>query len=306
MRRYEQKSPNQRQHQHLNPPRPDGGFGALLGAVNRKGPTHSSAIHCRSTLGRPVVLCWPTVIRAEAKKRNGETRRTTPRVLTNVWGYPCCRNHHSNPWQSGNIPSKGGIALLYGGVQSRPVHRCDSSRSLTTLENIMRHRWGSRVGMVTLFGVLVLSVGLVRLVFMAGSAGAAPPVKEDALAGVTQNWDKVLPAVHGVSGLQQRGSAGQRNRVGVGEIHNSGAGGDVGTSILCVHQQERRQPESLAAPVDRRTAESRGPNSKQSCAADGPSLYRLTGDLLVGDDDPRPSYLRVGRIHQFRHHDHNR
>jgi hypothetical protein len=48
--------------------------------------------------------------------------------------------------------------------------------------------------MVTLFGVLVLSVGLVRLVFMAGSAGAAPPVKEDALAGVTQNWDKVLPA----------------------------------------------------------------------------------------------------------------
>ncbi|TMQ31751.1 MAG: hypothetical protein E6K65_00240 [Nitrospirae bacterium] len=58
----------------------------------------------------------------------------------------------------------------------------------------MRHRWGSRVGIVTLFGVLVLSVGLVRLVFMAGSAGAAPPVKEDALAGVTQNWDKVLPA----------------------------------------------------------------------------------------------------------------
>ena len=47
--------------------------------------------------------------------------------------------------------------------------------------------------MVTLFGVLVLSIGLVRLIFMTGSAGAVPPMKEEALAGVTQKWDKNLP-----------------------------------------------------------------------------------------------------------------
>jgi hypothetical protein len=48
----------------------------------------------------------------------------------------------------------------------------------------MRNSRASRVGMVTLFGVLVLSIGLVRLVFMAGSAGSTP----------TQNWDTLLPA----------------------------------------------------------------------------------------------------------------
>ena len=48
--------------------------------------------------------------------------------------------------------------------------------------------------MVTLFGVLVLSIGLVRLIFMTGSAGAVPPVKEDTLAGLTQSWAKLLPA----------------------------------------------------------------------------------------------------------------
>ena len=58
----------------------------------------------------------------------------------------------------------------------------------------MRNARARRVGMVTLFGVLVLSIGLVRLVFMIGSAGAVPAVKEDALAGFTQSWAKVLPA----------------------------------------------------------------------------------------------------------------
>jgi hypothetical protein len=47
--------------------------------------------------------------------------------------------------------------------------------------------------MVPLFVVLVLSIGLVRLVFMTGSAGAVPPMKEEALAGVTQKWEKNLP-----------------------------------------------------------------------------------------------------------------
>jgi hypothetical protein len=54
----------------------------------------------------------------------------------------------------------------------------------------MRHAWVSRVGMVTLVGGLCLvgsDLGITHVT-------AAPPVKDDALAGVTQNWDKVLPA----------------------------------------------------------------------------------------------------------------
>jgi hypothetical protein len=50
----------------------------------------------------------------------------------------------------------------------------------------MRHAWVSRVGMVMLVGGLCLvGSGLGTT-----PAAAAPPVKEDALAGVTQNWDK--------------------------------------------------------------------------------------------------------------------
>lgn len=59
----------------------------------------------------------------------------------------------------------------------------------------MRHAWGSRVGMLTLIGVMVLSTGLV---LMPDSAGAGKPDKGGGsamdLSGVTQNWDKVLPA----------------------------------------------------------------------------------------------------------------
>jgi hypothetical protein len=73
----------------------------------------------------------------------------------------------------------------------------------------MRNARVRRVGMVTLFGVLVLSIGLVRLVFMTGSAGAVPPVKDDALAGVTQNWDKNLPSASRFTVLAAFGGAGQ-------------------------------------------------------------------------------------------------
>jgi hypothetical protein len=58
----------------------------------------------------------------------------------------------------------------------------------------MRNARASRVGMVTLFGVLVLSIGLVRLVFMAGSAGAASPTKGGSGSTPTKNWDTLLPA----------------------------------------------------------------------------------------------------------------
>jgi len=54
----------------------------------------------------------------------------------------------------------------------------------------MRHAWVRRIGLVTLVGGLCLvGSGLGTT-----PATAAPPVKEDALAGVTQNWDKNLPS----------------------------------------------------------------------------------------------------------------
>jgi len=60
----------------------------------------------------------------------------------------------------------------------------------------MRTTWVSRVGIVALVGVMVLSVGLVRLVFMADSASADKGDKGGGsatdLSGVTQNWDKNL------------------------------------------------------------------------------------------------------------------
>ena len=75
----------------------------------------------------------------------------------------------------------------------------------------MRNARARRVGMVTLFGVLVLSVGLVRLVFMVGSAGAAPPIKEDALTGITQNWDKKLSGTSRFTVLADFGGAAVRD-----------------------------------------------------------------------------------------------
>jgi len=75
----------------------------------------------------------------------------------------------------------------------------------------MRNARARRVSMVILFGVLVLSVGLVRLVFMAGSAGAAPPVKEDALTGITQNWDKNLTGTARFTVLSNFGGAAVRD-----------------------------------------------------------------------------------------------
>lgn len=54
----------------------------------------------------------------------------------------------------------------------------------------MRHAWVKRIGMVMLIGGLwVVGSGLGIT-----SATAAPPVKDDPNASVTQNWDKVLPA----------------------------------------------------------------------------------------------------------------
>lgn len=50
----------------------------------------------------------------------------------------------------------------------------------------MQTKWIKRIGIAALVGGLCL-VGY-------GPALAAPPVKEDALAGVTQNWDKNLPS----------------------------------------------------------------------------------------------------------------
>ena len=75
----------------------------------------------------------------------------------------------------------------------------------------MRNTRARRVGMVTLFGVLVLSIGLVRLVFMTGSAGAVPPVKGDALAGVIQNWDKNFPSASRFTVLAAFGGAAVRD-----------------------------------------------------------------------------------------------
>ena len=49
----------------------------------------------------------------------------------------------------------------------------------------MRHAWVSRVGMVTLIGVLILSVGLV---FMTNNAQAAAIVSNSNTSGTT-SWD---------------------------------------------------------------------------------------------------------------------
>lgn len=54
----------------------------------------------------------------------------------------------------------------------------------------MQNRWVRRVGMITLIAALLLAgygLGVTP-------AAAAPPVKEDPFAGVTQNWDQNLPS----------------------------------------------------------------------------------------------------------------
>jgi hypothetical protein len=54
----------------------------------------------------------------------------------------------------------------------------------------MRNAWVSGVVKITLvIALLLASYGLGPT-----TAYAAPPVKEDSLAGVTQNWDKNLPS----------------------------------------------------------------------------------------------------------------
>ncbi len=54
----------------------------------------------------------------------------------------------------------------------------------------MQSTWIRRIGIVALVGGLWFVSDELGVT----PAAAAPPVKEDALAGVTQNWDKILPA----------------------------------------------------------------------------------------------------------------
>jgi hypothetical protein len=62
-------------------------------------------------------------------------------------------------------------------------------------------------------GVMALSVGLVLANYGGGvaPAAAAPPVKVDPLAGVTQNWDKILPAATRFVILSDFGGAAVRD-----------------------------------------------------------------------------------------------
>jgi hypothetical protein len=82
----------------------------------------------------------------------------------------------------------------------------------------MRSTWVNRVGIVTLVGALVLSVGLVRLIFMADRALAEKDDKGDKgrgsatdLSGVTQNWDKNLPSASRFTVLADFGGAAVRD-----------------------------------------------------------------------------------------------
>jgi uncharacterized protein DUF1566 len=71
----------------------------------------------------------------------------------------------------------------------------------------MRHAWVSRVGIITLVGGFCL-VGY----GLGGTpAAAVPPVIEDALAGVTQNWDKNLPSASRFTVLSAFGGAAVRD-----------------------------------------------------------------------------------------------
>jgi Protein of unknown function (DUF1566) len=76
----------------------------------------------------------------------------------------------------------------------------------------MRHAWGSRVGMVMLVGVMVLSAGLV---VMADKALADKDDKDcdsaTGLSGVTQNWDKNLLSASRFTVLAAFGGAAVRD-----------------------------------------------------------------------------------------------
>ena len=144
----------------------------------------------------------------------------------------------------------------------------------------MRNARARRVGMVTLFGVLVLSIGLVRLVFMTGSAGAVPSVKENALAGFTQSWAKVLPAAERFVILTAFTSDAVLDK-------NTDGGCQVERCPLHLHQQDHRRPERLAPAVhpriDQFDRSLRGP-----AGSDAPARASVREcpvcQLLVGDD----------------------
>ena len=70
----------------------------------------------------------------------------------------------------------------------------------------MRHAWVSRVGIVTLVGGLCLTGSGLGVTHVT----AAPPVKDDALAGVTQNCDKNVSSASLFTVLSAIGGAAVR------------------------------------------------------------------------------------------------
>ena len=70
----------------------------------------------------------------------------------------------------------------------------------------MRHAWVSSVGIVTLVGVLGLSVGLVLI---DDNAVAAPLTKSGSTS--TQNWDESLPSTSRFTVLANFGGAAVRD-----------------------------------------------------------------------------------------------
>jgi hypothetical protein len=164
--------------------------------------------------------------------------------------------------------------------------------------------------MVTLFGVLVLSIGLVHLVFMTGSAGAVPPVKDDPLPGVTQNWDKNLPSGSRFTVLSAFGGAAVRdNNTGLvweqtPDNNNRPWNGTSSTSAssycankLC--QQDGWGHSRLATALGGGVKERAG-SLVASALYPGERLYRRPErPLLVGNGGCMGSYSRVARILPF-------
>jgi hypothetical protein len=72
----------------------------------------------------------------------------------------------------------------------------------------MRHAWVSRVGIITLVGGLCLAGSGLGVTH---AAATVPPVLEDALASVTQNWDKNLPSASRFTVLAAFGGAAVRD-----------------------------------------------------------------------------------------------
>jgi hypothetical protein len=71
----------------------------------------------------------------------------------------------------------------------------------------MQSTWGGKIVFIALVGGLCLADYGLR----ATLATAAPPVKEDQLAGVTQNWDKNLPSGSRFTVLSAFGGAAVRD-----------------------------------------------------------------------------------------------